>query len=248
MSDSNVQRLFHDGKAAWKMVVEGANLFFTAEARTTLEEAGVHLFKDSSANKGGVTSSSLEVLASLALRPRDHDRFLTRQDDRSELPDFYKKYVQQIISRIEENCQGEFKAIWEACEQDEGMSKVDASKLVSKEINELTDNIASAELSEELIKDVLRVAIPELLVERFGVESLCENIPATYAKATVAYWLASKFVYENGVVGSNGFAFHKFMQRFQGQLTQRAAPLSPGSASPPDSPLLSPKQPLFLER
>ena len=49
------------------MIVEGANLFFTQEARLKLEAAGCVLYKDASANKGGVTSSSLEVLAALAL-------------------------------------------------------------------------------------------------------------------------------------------------------------------------------------
>jgi glutamate dehydrogenase len=51
----------------FKVIVEGANLFFTQETRLILENAGVIIFKDASANKGGVTSSSLEVLAALAL-------------------------------------------------------------------------------------------------------------------------------------------------------------------------------------
>lgn len=48
-------------------MLEGANLFFTTDARLALEKAGATIFKDASANKGGVTSSSLEVLAALAL-------------------------------------------------------------------------------------------------------------------------------------------------------------------------------------
>ncbi len=44
-----------------RYVVEGANLFLTQDARLQLEKAGVILYKDASANKGGVTSSSLEV-------------------------------------------------------------------------------------------------------------------------------------------------------------------------------------------
>jgi glutamate dehydrogenase len=39
----------------------------TQQARIYLEQRGVVVFKDSSANKGGVTSSSLEVLAGLSL-------------------------------------------------------------------------------------------------------------------------------------------------------------------------------------
>ncbi len=39
----------------------------TQDAREVIEKAGVVMFKDASANKGGVTSSSLEVLAALVL-------------------------------------------------------------------------------------------------------------------------------------------------------------------------------------
>jgi len=38
------------------MVVEGANLFFSDGVRAALEDAGVHVFRDASTNKGGVTS------------------------------------------------------------------------------------------------------------------------------------------------------------------------------------------------
>lgn len=59
---SNVKNLFdEEGNCNFKYIVEGANLFITQQARLYLEKRGVILFKDSSANKGGVTSSSLEV-------------------------------------------------------------------------------------------------------------------------------------------------------------------------------------------
>ncbi|CAG8595145.1 6822_t:CDS:2, partial [Acaulospora colombiana] len=41
------------GKPRFKYIVEGANLFFTQEARIRLEQAGAIIFKDASANKGG---------------------------------------------------------------------------------------------------------------------------------------------------------------------------------------------------
>ena len=68
VSISNVAQLFDaEGKPHYKYIIEGANLFFTHQARMYLEKRGVLVFKDSSANKGGVTSSSLEVLAGLSL-------------------------------------------------------------------------------------------------------------------------------------------------------------------------------------
>lgn len=65
---SNVADLFdEDGKCHYKYIIEGANLFLTQQARLYLENRGTVVFKDASANKGGVTSSSLEVLAGLGL-------------------------------------------------------------------------------------------------------------------------------------------------------------------------------------
>lgn len=50
---SNMNALFDaEGKPYFKYVVEGANLFFTQQARLHLEKRKVILFKDSSANKG----------------------------------------------------------------------------------------------------------------------------------------------------------------------------------------------------
>ncbi len=49
---SNVANLVDaEGKPNFKYVVEGANLFFTQQARFWLEKKGVVLFKDSSTNK-----------------------------------------------------------------------------------------------------------------------------------------------------------------------------------------------------
>lgn len=214
---SNVKGLVLEG-LPWKYIVEGANLFITEDARRSLEDAGVHLFKDSTANKGGVTSSSLEVLASLAMAPKDHDALMTGEsgNSSSSLPDFYLKYVDEIIQRIEENCRDEFGVIWAAntSAKETPMRKIEASKRLSQEITTLQDHIAAADLSDDLLREVLKQALPELLIERCGLEALLERLPQAYVKATAAYWIASKYVYEHGVVGSNSFAFHAFMCRF----------------------------------
>ncbi|CAD7934475.1 unnamed protein product [Amoebophrya sp. A120] len=113
ISMSNVKQLKRetDGAMQWKFVVEGANLFFTDPARLWLEKHGVILFKDASANKGGVTSSSLEVFAALAMDPQTHDTHMTVKPLEPP-PVMYTKYVQEIISRIKDNCKKEFYCIW----------------------------------------------------------------------------------------------------------------------------------------
>jgi glutamate dehydrogenase len=59
---TNYHNFISDGVPSSPLVVEGANLFITKEARKALfEEGGVAIVKDSSANKGGVITSSYEI-------------------------------------------------------------------------------------------------------------------------------------------------------------------------------------------
>lgn len=58
---SNMNALIDaEGKPHFKYIVEGANLFFTQQARFLLEKRKVVLFKDSSTNKGKLPTSSTE--------------------------------------------------------------------------------------------------------------------------------------------------------------------------------------------
>ena len=53
-----------DGSPSSRIIVEGANLFLTADARKAIfEETGIPIIKDSSANKCGVICSSFEIVA-----------------------------------------------------------------------------------------------------------------------------------------------------------------------------------------
>lgn len=61
-------------------MVEGANLFCTEAVRPKLQQGGMMLFKDASTNKGGVTSSSLEVLAALSVPESEFLKNFTVQD------------------------------------------------------------------------------------------------------------------------------------------------------------------------
>ncbi|CAA9986250.1 gluatamate dehydrogenase, putative [Plasmodium knowlesi strain H] len=63
----NVNSIIINERCIYKYIVEGANVFISDDARKILEAKNVILFKDASTNKGGVISSSLEVLAGLVL-------------------------------------------------------------------------------------------------------------------------------------------------------------------------------------
>ncbi|KAE9389948.1 hypothetical protein BT96DRAFT_967873 [Gymnopus androsaceus JB14] len=97
---SNMAALFDsEGKPHFKYIVEGANLFLTQQARLFLE-------KHSSTNKGGVTSSSLEVLAGLALSTEEYVDLMIFKDGKPS--EFYQSYVKDIQAKITENAAAEF--------------------------------------------------------------------------------------------------------------------------------------------
>jgi glutamate dehydrogenase len=54
--------LLPNGSPSALAIVEGANIFFTKEARQKIVDSGVIVIKDSSANKAGVSCSSYEII------------------------------------------------------------------------------------------------------------------------------------------------------------------------------------------
>lgn len=80
---------------------QGANLFITRQARIELERRGVILYPDASANKGGVTSSSLEVLCGLSLTDEEYIENMLFKDGKP--TNFYLGYVRDIQTIISKN-------------------------------------------------------------------------------------------------------------------------------------------------
>ncbi|EDO16952.1 hypothetical protein Kpol_1041p10 [Vanderwaltozyma polyspora DSM 70294] len=182
-------------------IVEGANLFIAKSASVALEKHGCILFKDMSVNKGGVTSSSLEVLASLSLNDNDFvNKFIGHSTDRTQL---YKDYVVEVQKRIMENAELEFHQLWNL-RNSTNSPTTKLSITLSQTINKLNDDlIDSNELwnNDLVLRDylLLNKIIPKLLIDIAGPENILENIPVPYLKALISSYLSSSFVYKFGI-------------------------------------------------
>jgi len=211
---TNVSKMFDSkGKPRFKVVVEGANLFFTQDARMILEQAGVILYKDASANKGGVTSSSLEVLAALALSTEEFDKHMAVKDE-SNPPAFYMEYVKEIQQRIEGDAELEFECIWREHERT-GTARYLLTDAVSDKINSLNNFIQKSSLWNNIAlrHAVLQQAIPKRLTDLLGIETVMKRVPENYTQAIFGAYLASRYVYKHGL-DANEFAFFEFMQPY----------------------------------
>ncbi|KAJ0416041.1 Glutamate/Leucine/Phenylalanine/Valine dehydrogenase-domain-containing protein [Aspergillus carlsbadensis] len=209
---STVGKLIKDGKSTIPYIVEGANLFITQDSKLRLEKAGCILFKDASANKGGVTSSSLEVLASLSFDDQGFVENMCVGEDGS-APAFYGEYVKQVQEVIKENATLEFEAIWREHEQT-GLPRSVLSDRLSLAITQLDEELQKTELWDnvDLRRSVLNDALPKLLLNKIGLDTILKRVPESYLRAIFGSHLASRFVYEYGS-GPSQFSFFNFMTK-----------------------------------
>lgn len=177
------------GKPSSKAIIEGANLYLTPGARKALEDLGVIIIKDSSANKGGVICSSFEVLSGLVLSEKEF------MDEKPTL-------VQEILDVIKKRSQDEAKLLL----QSHGISYLShISDDISTHINKFTDQILeyliplklSSDPKDPLVRCLLNYALP--LLRKKYAQKLLNDVPDIHKKAIIASFLAQRLVYRKGL-------------------------------------------------
>lgn len=201
------------GNPRFRYIVEGANLFITQDARVRLEEHGVILIKDASANKGGVTSSSLEVFASLALDDKEYSSLMCVK--KTKAPPFRKQYVAEILEIIRENARLEFEVIWKEHHRT-NLPRSVLTDAISKKINALIDAVNASDLYKEeaLFRQVIECCCPRVLIEQVGFDKILERVPQRYLEALFASSLASRYVYKYGLE-ANEIDFYSYLQEYR---------------------------------
>jgi glutamate dehydrogenase len=191
--------LDEDGNPVFRWIVEGANLFITQEARLKLEEKGVILFKDSSTNKGGVISSSLEVLAGLALTDEEYGRLMTVSEG-GQVPAFRKRYIEEVLTGIRAKADREFELMW-TTHAAKGTPYSELSEAVSERINTITRSIQESALfeNEKARRSAFRLHVPAALIETIGMDAIVARLPGSYQRALFASTIASSFIYRYGI-------------------------------------------------
>lgn len=174
-----------------KAIVEGANLYLTPTARQKYQELGVYILKDSSCNKGGVITSSMEVLSALVL---SENEFLENKE----------RLVSEILCFIHHICSKEAKLILDTHRQT-GEFLTEISDKISKKINkykyEILSYLEKTTLSNDLddpLTEALLLHCPPFIRQNFA-NKILENIPDMHKKAIISVYLASNLVYKKGL-------------------------------------------------
>lgn len=198
-----------NGKSIIKYIVEGANLFITQPAKIELENAGAILFKDASTNKGGVTSSSFEVMASLVLTDEQFIKEFKAGTG------FYKTYVKQVQELIVSNADKEATALL-GYKTKTGLSLSECSDVLSNDINKLCDLIShSDDLWNDLVlrKKIMEQGIAQLLLQEAGsVEEVLSRLPEAYSRSLFATKIATQYIYE-GHDSTNAIELLEFLKK-----------------------------------
>lgn len=178
---SNWQDYCPDEKNSSLAIVEGANSFITPAARDQLQDAGIWIIKDASANKCGVITSSYEILSGLMLNAE-------------EFKSIKKELVVEIMEILRNSACRE--ADWLFSEFKASKTKLTAlTEQLSRQINAKNVAITSYLSTEpELIDDeIILDHLPKIFRQKFS--DRLNRIPAEYKKAIVAVELATRMIY-----------------------------------------------------
>jgi len=199
------------GEPSCRVIVEGANSFITPEARKGLQQGGVILMRDASANKCGVISSSYEIIANLLL---SEEEFLANKPE----------YVADVVKILEKRA-GEEAATILARHREAGgtLLYTDISADISREINECYARLFSyfREHPEVCDQPLYRQAIldhlPEMLKKSDSpFRDRLNRLPEKIRFAILAGEIASSMVYHANRQDA-------FLEAVTGHLQRRAA-------------------------
>ncbi len=182
-----------DGTPTCRAVVEGANIFFTSDAREQLQKKGILIIKDSSANKTGVICSSFEIISSLTLSTEE---FLEIKD----------LYVTQVIEILRHKADQEAKLLFqEHALQGGRKTLVELSMAISRQINDVTDimleNLTARQdevLADGMYQQMIYLHCPAVLVDKYR-DRLLKRLPQAHQIAILAAYIASYIVYREGL-------------------------------------------------
>ena len=186
----NWPRFFaRDGAPSCRVVVEGANSFFTPEARDELQKKGMVILRDASANKCGVISSSYEIIANLLLPEKE---FLAHKE----------RYVADVLEILEKRAAEEARLIFRRHREAGGrLPFTDISASLSNEINahyaRLFDYFREHPdlCGQPLFKKAIEAHLPRLLRESSRYRARVKTLPPKYKYAILAAEIASSLVY-----------------------------------------------------
>jgi glutamate dehydrogenase len=202
------QFLRPDGTPSAGTIVEGANSFLTPEARRLLQQAGVVILRDASANKCGVISSSYEIIGNLLLSEKE---FLAHKD----------AYVPDVLAILVKRAADEANLIFRRHREEGGQRLyTELSDAISLEINSQKARLFQFfeahpdAWKKPAYRRALLAHLPALLRDTPQLRQRVKDLPSKYRSAMLAAELATAMVYRRRFEPS----FEQALEEYAGEL------------------------------
>lgn len=190
IDENNVERYFNTAAvASSKVIVEGANSFITPAARQVLQQKGVVIMRDASANKCGVISSSYEIIANLLF---SDEEFLANKDE----------YVSDVIDILNQMAEVEARSVIRKYREMGGSETyTEISSLLSQEINshyaKMFDYFQDhpEQITEPAEQQAMLQHMPAIIQSSAEFSQRIQSLPDKVKYAILASKLASGLVY-----------------------------------------------------
>lgn len=181
INENNWQDFFPDGKPSFRAIVEGANSYITPSARKLIQQRGVWIVKDASANKCGVITSSYEILSGLILGEKEFGRI------KDEL-------VQEVMVILKHRAVQEANWLYSKF-RSSGTPMTELTEKLSREINAQNDLIKAflAQHPDYVTDELLLSHLPPIF--RKSYTSHLSNLIDEYKHAVASVELACRMVY-----------------------------------------------------
>ncbi len=190
IAESNWEEFLQpDGRPSARAIVEGANSFITPGARIELQQRGVLIMRDASANKCGVISSSYEIIANLLLSEQE---FLAEKE----------RYVADVLEILSKRAADEARLILRRRREEPNLLCTDISDQISSEINAHYARLfryfqERPELSRQpLYRRAILNHLPRMLREEPRYRQRLKRLPQKYISAILAAEIGSSLVYQ----------------------------------------------------
>ena len=181
---NNYMDYLPDGVPSSRAIVEGGNSFITPDARIKLQDAGIPIVKDASANKCGVITSSFEILSGLLLSEAE---FRKEKD----------AIVSEVLEKLANLAQGEAEWLFTA-HNETGKYLTDLTEELSSTIN--SKNFAIAEYftqnPDKLDDRIILAHLPRTLATKYA--DRIDRLPAEYRVVIASVELATRIIYGLG--------------------------------------------------
>lgn len=202
LDETNWHWFLKEGKPTTPLIVEGANLYFTTRARQEIEAKGVLIFKDSSANKCGVITSSYEEVGLLLMGPARFSKLLpefipdlmqllqerARQEARWLLEHYQKGVAEKSLSILSADYSNQVRA-----------RRAEIAEQVREDFHKLEQELARQKVSDKQIEDpeqkrlfdAFKAYIPARFLQEVSPFEAWDRLSSDHRLAIIALQLAN---------------------------------------------------------